>query len=155
MRPVDPNAVADLAAEQLVAGHPEQFCFGVEQRVLDRTQRLRNDAAGRRAGRREQFGIDALVLIYILSDHASREALDRRPDAGRAKAFVEFAPADDVVFRGDFDEVVVSPAGVAGEQFNASYFRSLRHGVSKFIFDLLPTLRANGSCEYGSRLTAF
>ena len=132
MRPVDANAIADLAAEQFVAGHPEQFCLGVEQRVFDRAERLRNDAAGGGAGRRKKLRIDAFVLEGVLSDHARRETLDRSADAGRAKAFVEFAPADDAVLGGDLDEVVVSPAGVAGEQFDASYLRYLRHGVSLF-----------------------
>jgi hypothetical protein len=40
-------------------------------------------------------------------------------DAGRAKTLVEFAPADDAVFGRDLDEVVVAPAGVAGERLDA------------------------------------
>ena len=50
MRPVDPDAVADLAAEQFVAGHAQHLGLGVEQRVFDRAQRLRRStppAAGR------------------------------------------------------------------------------------------------------------
>src|SRR5262249_27423657 len=35
VRPVDPNAISDLAAEQLVAGHTKQFSFGIEQGILD------------------------------------------------------------------------------------------------------------------------
>ncbi len=135
MGPVDTDAVADLAAEQFVAGHPQQFCFRIEQGVFDRAERLRHDAAGRGAGRRKKLRIDALVLEGVLSHHPRRQALDRRTDAGRAKTFVKFAPANDAVFGGDLDEVVVSPAGVAGEQFDASYLRHLRHGVSLFIFD--------------------
>ena len=53
MRPVDPDAIADLAAEQFVAGHAEQLCLGVEQGVFDRAQRLRHHAAGGGTRRRE------------------------------------------------------------------------------------------------------
>src|ERR1700730_6665461 len=54
MRPVDANAVADFAAEQFAAGHAEEFRFRVEQRVFDRSKRLRDHAAGSRAGRRKK-----------------------------------------------------------------------------------------------------
>src|ERR1700694_4251135 len=129
MRPVDANAIADFATEQFVAGHAEQFCFRVEQRVFDRAERLGYDAAGRGAGRCEKLGVDPLVLTGILPDHARRETLDRSSHAGRPKTFVEFAPADDAFLSGDLDEVVVSPTGVASEQFDDSYLRYLRHGV--------------------------
>ena len=36
MRPVNANAIANFAAEQLVAGRPEQFCLRIEQGVFDR-----------------------------------------------------------------------------------------------------------------------
>jgi hypothetical protein len=44
MRPVDPNPIADLAAEQFVTRHPEQFGLGVEQGIFDRPKRLGDDA---------------------------------------------------------------------------------------------------------------
>ena len=57
----------------------------------------------------------------VLPDHAAGQPLDRRADAGRAKALVIFAPADHAVLGRDLDEMVVPPAGVAGEDFDAFY----------------------------------
>src|SRR3954453_12704108 len=127
MRPIDPDTVADLATEQFVAGHTETFRLGIEQRILDRAERLRHHAAGGRAGGREQLGVDALVPENVLPDDAGRQALDRSTDAGRAEALVELAPADDAVLGRQLDEVVVSPAGVAGENFETCCFRRLGH----------------------------
>jgi hypothetical protein len=132
MRPVDANAIANFAAEQFVAGHTEQFCLRIEQRVFDRTKRLRNDTAGRRPCRCEKLRIDSLVLKRVLSDHPRRQTLDCSTDTRRTKTLVKFAPANDAVFGGELDKVIVSPTGVAGEQFDASYFRCLAHSVSSF-----------------------
>src|SRR5258707_11548507 len=132
MRPVDPDAIANLAAQQFVAGHTKPFCFRIEQRVFDRAKRLRNDTAGRGPRRREELRINPFVLKRVLSNHPRRETLDRSTYTRRAKTFVELAPANDAVFGGELDEVVVSPTGVAGEQFDASYFRCVAHGVSSF-----------------------
>src|SRR6266404_595944 len=104
--------------------------LGVEQGVFDRAQCLRDHAAGRGPRRREQLRIDPLVLKRVLPDHAHRKALDRRADAGRAETLVEFAPADDTVVRRELDEMVVSPAGIAGKKFDAFYFGALCHDVS-------------------------
>ena len=62
------------------------------------------------------------MLKRILSDHPSRQALDRGTDAGGAEAFVEFAPASHAVIGGDLDEVIVAPAGVTAEEFDARDF---------------------------------
>jgi hypothetical protein len=132
MRPVDANPVANFAAQQFVAGHAEQFCFGVEQGVFDRTERLRHHATGAGTGRCEKLGIDTFVLEGILSHHPRRETLDHRADAGRTKTFVEFTPADDAVFGGDLEEMVVSPAGIAGEDFHTSYLGGLCHFIPLF-----------------------
>src|SRR5262249_46896241 len=72
------------------------------------------------------------MLEGVLPDDPSRQPLDCGTDAGRAKTFVIFAPADDAVLGGDLDEVVVSPARVAGQDFDGPYFRSLRHGFPLF-----------------------
>ena len=130
MRPVDPDAVADLAAEQFVAGYSERFCFRVEQRIFDGAERLRHDAAGGGTGRCEQLGIDAFVLKRVLAHHPRREAPDRGTEPGRTETFVKFTPADDAVLGGELDKVVVPPAGIAGQQFDAFYLRCFRHGVS-------------------------
>jgi len=62
MRPVKADAVADLAAEQLVAGYAQHLALDVEQGVLDGAERLCDHAAGAWAGGGEQLGMDALVL---------------------------------------------------------------------------------------------
>ena len=121
MRPVDPDAVADLAAEQFVAGHAEQLALGVEQGVLDGAERQRHHAAGGGARRRGQLRKDPLMRHDVLPDHAAGQPLDRRADAGCAKPLVIFAPADHAVLGRDLDEMVVPPAGVAGEDFDAFY----------------------------------
>jgi hypothetical protein len=72
MRPVYADAVADLAAEQFVAGHAERLGLDVEQRVLDRAKRQRHHAAGGGARCGEKLGIDALVMEGVLADHARR-----------------------------------------------------------------------------------
>ena len=123
MRPVDADAVANLATEQFIAGHAEHLALDIEQCVFDCGERLGDDAAGTGTGRREQLGMNSLVLKRVLPDHARRKPLDRRAEAGRAEAFVEFAPADHAVFRGDLDEMVVSPAGIARKRLDASHLR--------------------------------
>ena len=128
MRPVDPDAVAHLAAEQFVAGHAERLGLDVEQRVLDGAERQRHHAAGGRPRCGKQFGVDPLMLKGVLADHARRQPLDRRGNAGRAKALVVLAPADDAVLGHDLDEVVIPPAGVAGERFDASDLGGFFHG---------------------------
>ncbi len=127
MRPVDPDAVADLASEQLVAGHAQRLRLDVEQRVLDGAERQRHHAARGRSCRRKQFRINPLMLEGVLADHTRAEPLDRSRHARRAKTLVIFAPADDAVLGHDLDEVVVAPAGVAGERFDASYLSGLFH----------------------------
>ena len=49
MRPVHADAIANLAAEQLVHRHAEPLGLGIEQRILYRAHGERDDAAGGRA----------------------------------------------------------------------------------------------------------
>src|SRR6185295_4294772 len=62
-----------------------------------------------------------------LADDACGQPLDRRRHAWRAKTLVVLAPADDAVLGHDLDEVVVPPAGVACERFDASDLGGLFH----------------------------
>src|ERR1700738_2390048 len=116
------RAVAGLAAEQFIAGHPQQLALGVEQRVLDRADRQRHDAAGGGPRRRGKLGKNPLMREHVLPDHAAGQALDRGPHARAPKTPVILAPPDHTVFGRYLDEVVVSPAGVAGEDFDACDF---------------------------------
>src|SRR5215207_3653550 len=118
VRPVDPDTVADLAAQKLVARDAERLGLGVEKRVLDGAQSQGNDAAGGRPRDRIKLRVDPLVIAHRLTDDASRELLDRRADARRAKTFVVLAPADDAVLGGDLDEVVVAEARIGGERLD-------------------------------------
>jgi hypothetical protein len=119
VRPVHPEPVAHLAAEQLVAGHAEAPGLGVEQRVLDGAQRLADDAAGAGPGGAVKVGVDALVLAHRLADDPRRQPLDHRPDAGRAEPFRELAPTDDGAVGAELHELVVAPARIAGERLHA------------------------------------
>ena len=125
VRPVERNAVAQLAAEQRVARHAERLRLGVEQRVLDRGDRLRHHAAGGGTRRGIKLGIDALVVADRLPDDLGGELRDDRADAGRAEVLGELAPADDAVGRRELDEMVVAPAGIAGERFDAADFHRI------------------------------
>ena len=118
MRPVERDAVAQLAAEEHVARHAERLCLGIEQRILDRGDRLRDDTAGGGTRRRIKLRVDALVIADRLADHLGGEFCDDGADAGRAEVLGELAPADDAVRRRELDEMVVAPAGVAGERLD-------------------------------------
>ncbi len=109
VRPVDAQAVADLAAEQFVAWHAERLGLDVEQRVLDRAERLADDAAGAGPGDAAQILADVLVVHRRLADQAMGELFDDRGDARRAEILVELAPADDAVLGCDFQEEVIAP----------------------------------------------
>src|SRR5215469_4891067 len=64
----------------------------------------------------------ALVRGDVLADHALGELLDRRRDAGRAKALVVFAPADDAFVGRELDEAVVAPARIAMQRLDPGDF---------------------------------
>src|SRR5258705_90449 len=100
--------------------------------LISRAKRLASATAGRGTRRGKKLRIDPFVLKGVLSDYPRRETQDSSTDTRRTKTFVELAPANDAVFGGELDEVVVSPAGVAGEQFDASHFQYLAHSVSSF-----------------------
>ena len=127
MRPVERNAVAQLAAEQRVDRHAERLCLGIEQRILDRADRLRHDAAGGWARRGVKLRIDALVIADALADDLGGKARDCRTDSRRAEVFGKLAPADDAVVGGQLDEMIVAPAGVAGERLDGADF----HGAPR------------------------
>src|SRR5271155_2597656 len=93
MRPIDPDTVSKLAAEERVARHSERFGLGVEQRVLDGAEPLGDHSARGRPGEAIQLGIDPLVVEYRLSDDPPGEPLDHRADPGRAEALVGLPPA--------------------------------------------------------------
>ena len=117
MRPVNADAVAYFAAEQRVAGDPERLGLGVEERVLDRPQSFTDDAPGGRPRQAIEFGIDALVLGYGLSNDTIGKPLDNGADPGRAKPLIKFAPAGDTLIGRQLEKMVISPAGVTAKNF--------------------------------------
>jgi hypothetical protein len=117
MRPIDPDTVANFAAEQCVAGDLQRLGLGVEQCVLDGTQPLADDTAGGWPSEAIEFGINPLVVEDRLSDDPPCEPLDDGADPRRTKAFVELAPADDARIGRQLDEMVISPAGIAAQNF--------------------------------------
>ena len=95
MRPIDPDTVSHLAAEQRVARNPERLGLGVEQRILDGAEPFGHNATRGRPGEAIQLGIDPLVVEHRLSDDPPGEPLDDGADPGRAETLVKLAPADE------------------------------------------------------------
>ena len=122
MRPVERDAIAQLAAEQRVARHAERLRLGVEQRVLDRADRLRDDAARGGPCRRVKLGVDALVIADGLPDDLAGEPRDHGADAGRAEVLGNSLQPTMPSDGGQLDEMVVAPAGIAGERLDAVTF---------------------------------
>lgn len=119
MRPVETNPIAHLAAEKRMAGNAQGPGLGVEERVLDRPHRLSDDTAGGRPRGAIEGLVDALVSAHGLADDKRGKPLDHRPDAGGAEPLVELAPAHHPVVGGQLDEMIVAPAGVAGQRRDA------------------------------------
>ena len=124
VRPVHADAVAHLATQQVVAGHPQRAGLGVEQRVLDRAECFADDAAGGLAGAGEQVLVDGFMVEHGAADDQRCQRLDGRGEAGRGKPLVVLRPADDAIGRGDLQEVVVPPRCVARQRLDALDQRS-------------------------------
>ena len=119
MRPVDRNAVAQLAAEQLIDRHAQRLALDVEQRVLDGGDGLADDAAARLGRSGGEHGVDQLDLHRVHADHVGHQRLDHARQAGAAEAFVVFRPADDAVGRHELEKREGPPSRVALEDFES------------------------------------
>src|SRR5215207_1012946 len=118
VRPIDGNDIPLLPAKQVVDGHAQGLGFGVQQRVLDGTERLgaqsiRGGSRGSRKG-----GIEALMVVYRLADQSVSVPLNDGREPGGAEGLVEFAPADDPVIGDELEKVIVTPSGIAGQRFD-------------------------------------
>src|SRR5215472_5096989 len=82
VRPIDPNAVAYLAAKKRITRHSQRLRLGVEQCVFDGPEPLADDTASRRPSKTIELGINPLVVEDGLPDDAAGEPLDDRADAG-------------------------------------------------------------------------
>jgi hypothetical protein len=107
-----------LPAEQVVNGHAQSLGFGIQQRVFDGAERLGAQPVrgGSRGGRKG--GVEALVVVYGLADQPVGIPLDDGREAGRPEGLVEFAPANDTVFRDKLEKVVIASSGIAGQRFD-------------------------------------
>ena len=119
MRPVDRDAVADRSAEQRIDRHAIGLAGHVEQRVLDRGDRLLVDAAARLARDDVQVLGDLFVASWVAADQHRRKAADHVRQADGAETFVELRPADDAVVGGDLEEGEHAPAGIGLESLDA------------------------------------
>ena len=136
VRPVDPDLVADLAAEQRIAGHTQRLRLRIEQRVLDRAERLPDDAAGARPGDVAKVLTDMLVMHCALADEAVLDLVDRRLDARRAEILIELAPANNPVFSGNLQEIIVSPGVAARKGLDLADDGLLRHDILDLYWEL-------------------
>ena len=122
MRPVDLQPVADRPAEHLVDRHAERLGLDVDQRVLDRGDRHRVDAAGGLPGRGVEIGRVALDRPRVLPDQPLAELADDAGQPLRAIALHVFRPADDALVGGDLQKRIDPPAGVAMQVFDRGDF---------------------------------
>ena len=119
VRPVDRHRVAMAAAEEVVHRDAERLRLRVEQRVLDRAERLAAQAVRRRPRGRRERAADRLVVVHVAPGQPLGVAPDDRREAGRPEALVELAPAHDAGVRDELEEVVRAPAAVAGQRLEA------------------------------------
>jgi hypothetical protein len=74
--------------------------------------------------------------IDILADDPRRKPVNDRAHAGYTEAFVKLAPPDDAAVGGEFHKVVITPARIARQRFNASdLHRSSGSGCSEKTFN--------------------
>ena len=137
VRPVDPDLVADLAAEQRIAGYTQRLRLRIKQRVLDRTERLPHHATGARPGDVAKILTDMLVMHCALADEAVLDLVDRRLDARRAEILIELAPANNPVFSGNLQEIVVSPGVAARKGLDLADDGLLRHDILDLYWELM------------------
>src|SRR5215211_656817 len=125
VRPVDGNDIPLLPAKQIVDGHAQGLGFGVQQRVLDGTERLSAQSvrSWSRGGRKG--GVETLMVVYCLADKSVSIALDDGREPGGPEGLVEFAPADDPVVGDELEKVIVTPSGIAGQRFDPLDFHRL------------------------------
>jgi hypothetical protein len=104
--------VPHRAAEQLVDRDVQGLGLDVEQRVLDRADRLLDHAAARLAADCVEQRHHRLVGARVLADDRRRQMLDRGGHALAAEGFVVLAPADQGCVGRDLEEIEVAMAGI-------------------------------------------
>ncbi len=132
MRPVQRDAVAHRAAEQRIDRDTERLPLDVEQRVLDRRDRLLVEAAARLPRRDMQARDDPLVGQRILADERGRQRGDDGGKSGAAEALIVFGPAGQTIIGGDLEEGEQPPTGVGLQGLDPGdpHLRLLRRAAS-------------------------
>ena len=123
VRPVEADALAHRAAEQLVDGHAERLGLDVQKRVLDRADRLLDHAAARLAADRVEQRDHRLVGPRVHADDRGREVLDRGGHALAAERLVVLAPADQALIGADLEEVEAARPGIGVQAFERVIFK--------------------------------
>ena len=113
VRPVEPQPLAHRAVQKLGDRHAQRSRLDVDQRVLDRRDRLLDQPARRLAGERVQHRRDALDRPRVHADQVLGEPADDRAQPLAAVALVVLGPADHAVVGGDLEERPDAPAGIA------------------------------------------
>ena len=113
VRPVEPQPVAHRTVQELGDRHAQRPRLDVDQRVLERRDRLLDQPARRLAGERVQHRRDALYRPGIQPDQVLGEPADDRAQSLAAVALVVLGPADHAIVGGDLEERPDAPAGIA------------------------------------------
>ena len=112
VRPVQSDALAHRAAEQLVNWNAEGLGLDVQKRVLDRADGLLDHATGGLAADRVQQRDHCLVGPRVHADDLRGEVLDRGSHALPAKQLVVLAPADQAFIGADLKKIEVARSGI-------------------------------------------
>ena len=129
VRPIDPQSVTLLAAEELIHRYIEGFAFDVQERVLERRDRLRIDPARGLPRRRIEPRERRVVGKRIGTFHERRELFDHFGSAPTAVAFVVLAVTHDPFVGGDLAVGEDAPAGVRMEGIDLGDFHGVRFKV--------------------------
>ena len=124
MRPVQQQPVADRAAEHFIDRHAQCLRLDIDQRVLDRGDRHRVDAAGGLPRRRVEIGRVALDRARVLADQALGHFPDDPGQPLRAIPLHVFRPADDALVGRDLEKRIDPPPGIAVQVFDLDDFHT-------------------------------
>ena len=120
VRPVEADALAHRAAEQRVDRHAQRLRFDVQERVLDRADRLLDHAAARLTADRVEQRDHRLVGSRVHADDRGREVLDRGRHALAAERLVVLAPADQPLIGADLEEIEAARSRVGVKAFESA-----------------------------------
>ena len=115
MRPVEPDRVAQRAAQHLMHRDAQRLRLDVDQRVLQRPDGARRGADRHAPAAPPQLLDGGLHLARVLADQMPAHMLDQRCDRPAHIALAEIGPAGEALVRAHLHEVEVPPAR-AGDQ---------------------------------------